>query len=543
MPHPLLAADAVTLEYEDRTVLDRIDLTLHERERIALVGANGSGKTSLLRILAGTLEPTGGRLRRSRGGILFLPQTGGPRASETVGEAIAGLVGVGPAERRMDVLTDGLAAGDLDAIGAHADAVERWTALGGPDFPARLRPALERVGLDPGLVDRDYGSLSGGEAARARLAALELARTDVALLDEPGNHLDAEGQELLLDLIGETGAGVVLASHDRTLLEAAATRVVELDHGRAHSFGGGWQAFLRERHARRELARREYEEAVAERARLIALRRDLRETARVGQRRAERPGETDKFVRHMAIESAQKNTAASGLDRRIELVEVPEKPWEEDLSRLLLDAAQEVHSPAVIDLTGAVASRSGWSLGPIDLTVKPGERILVSGPNGSGKSTLVALMTGRLEPDAGEVRRPRKARVLELAQNRAPADTGKPDRSDIREVAVHERFREASGLSATEARGALAAMRIPASRVRLPLERLSPGEATRVELALLAVRKAACLILDEPSNHLDIEALEVLEAALASWTGALVLVSHDREFRRRVRTDREVILS
>ncbi|MDQ2621500.1 MAG: ATP-binding cassette domain-containing protein, partial [Actinomycetota bacterium] len=512
MPHPLLTADAVTLEYRDRTVLEEIDLTLHERERVALVGANGSGKTTLLRVLAGALSPTTGRIHRPGSGQLYLPQAGGPAPSRSVRDVIADLVGVGPAERQMDALAARLAGGDLDVIEPHTAAVERWSGLGGADFHARLGPALERLGLDRDRADRDYATLSGGEAARTRLAALGLTRTDVVLLDEPSNHLDRSGQDLLLALLGELDAAVVLASHDRSLLEATATRVVELDRCRAESFGGGWSAYLRERESRRALARRRYDEAVAERNRLVKLRQGLSEQARVGQRRAERSGETDKFVRHMAIESAQKNTAASGLERRIELAEIPEKPWREDLSRLLLDAGQEVHSPAVVQLAAVSVRRGDWQLGPLDLTVAPGERILLTGPNGSGKSTVVGLMSGRLAPDSGEVRRPQGARILELAQSRDPLGAGSggwagdPAGTDG-EVSVAARFRQVSGLSKTAARTALAAMRIPAGRVELSPDQLSPGEATRVELALLAVRKAACLILDEPSNHLDIEAL------------------------------------
>ncbi len=547
MPHPLLTADAVTLEYRDRTVLEEIELTLHERERVALVGTNGSGKTSLLRVLGGDLAPTAGTIHRQAAGQLYLPQAGGPAPSRPVSDVIADLVGVGPAERQMDALSTRLADGDLAVIDSHSAAVERWAELGGADFHARLGPALEQVGLDREWAGRDYATLSGGEAARTHLAALGLTRTEVVLLDEPSNHLDASGQELLRTLINDAGAGVILASHDRSLLEATATRVIELDRCRAESFGGGWAAYLRERESRRMLAQRRYDEAVAERNRLLKLRQGLGEQARVGQRRAERSGETDKFVRHMAIESAQKNTAASGLDRRIELVEIPEKPWREDLSRLLLDAAQEVHSPAVVDLTAVTVRRGEWRLGPVDLTVAPGERILLSGPNGAGKSTVVGLMSGRLAPDSGEVKTPRGVRILELAQSRDPLGAGTggwvgDPAGTGGGVSVAARFQQASGLSKTAARTALAAMRIPADRVELSPDQLSPGEATRVELALLAVRKAACLILDEPSNHLDIEALEVLESALASWPGALVLISHDREFRTRIRTDREVMV-
>ena len=347
-------------------------------------------------------------------------------------------------------------------------------------------------------------------------------------------HLDAEGLELLGRIIEEAGFAIVFASHDRALLEQAADDVVELDRTRARTFRGGWATYLRERDNEREAAERSFEEATAEKARLIELERRIRQQGEIGQRRAKRSGETDKHIRYMSIQSAQKNTAASGIAKRIEHTDVPEKPWKENLSRLLLDAAQPVHTSAVAVARDLVLARGEWRSAPIDLTIGPDERVLLRGANGAGKSSLIAALTGRLEPASGRLDVPAGLRFIELAQRGGILD------GDERPLA--ETFRAISGLDETEARTALASMRLGAETVARPPSRLSPGERTRAELALLSRMPAACLLLDEPSNHLDIEALEVLESALEGWPGALVLASHDRAMRDRVRIDRVIDL-
>lgn len=537
MPRPLVTAEAVSFEYRDRPVLENIDLTVAAGERIALVGRNGSGKSTLLRLLASELNPSAGKVRRVNGlDLAHLPQVGpdGATGGFTVREEVAERAGIGPAERRMDALTGRLTAGETDAVTAQTEAVERWVALGGDDFGSRLEPALESVGVDPGWADRKLNTLSGGQIARVRLAALRLARLDCVLLDEPTSHLDADGLRLLDGILATARFAAVFASHDRTFLAAHADRVIELERTVATGYRGGWATYLRERANERERAEREYREATAERHRLAALERRLAENARIGERRARRSGEPDKFIRHMAIASAQKNTAISGVAKRIEDVEIPEKPWKEDLSTLLLDVDRPVHSAAVIALRDVTIGRDSWTCGPLDLTISPGERILLDGPNGSGKSTLIGLLAGRIEPLAGEVTRPGSVTITELAQNRTALDGS--------EESLAQAFRRLSGLEETAARTTLAAMRLGPEQAGAAPAALSPGERTRAELALLAVRGASCILLDEPGNHLDLEALETLEAALDGWNGALVMASHDRAFRQRIRTDRTVTL-
>lgn len=545
MSEALVTASAVSHSYGERTVLEDVDLTVHARDRTALVGPNGSGKSTLLRLLAGRLDPTHGSVRRRRGlRIAWMPQVdhgrlhrdgspGGP-PSITVREQLKRRTGVAEAQRRMDLETELLANGDLTRIDAQARAVETWAGLGGADLDARIDAALERVGLEAGWAERTLGTLSGGQLARVNLATLGLARVDVALLDEPGNHLDDEGLETLREMITGAAAAIVLASHDRFLIRDFAQDVIEVERGRVRRFRGGWDAYEEERRADRERAATQWERATREKRRLIEMERRISQRSRTGEGRARRSGETDKFVRHMAIESAQKNTALSGIAKRIDQLDVPDKPWEESLSRLLLDAAEEVHAPRVATTRDLVMTRGAWRSRPVALDISPGERLLLTGPNGSGKSSLIAVLAGRLEPAAGSIEIPASVRIVELAQRGgmfADADG-----------TLGDRFRALSGLGETETRTILAAMKLGPAQVRSDPLSLSPGELTRAELALIARTGAACLLLDEPSNHLDIEALEVLEDALEGWPGALVVASHDRAFRRSVRFDREVDL-
>jgi ATPase subunit of ABC transporter with duplicated ATPase domains len=514
-------------------LFEGVDLQVHEGDRIALVGRNGSGKSTLLRILAGEEAADAGSVAR-HGSVAYLPQLVAT-PSLTAREAILERIGVAAAAREVDRNLKALEGGDLDAIDSHAAALDRWLALGGEDAEARLAGAGAALGLAAELLDRPLSQLSGGQASRAGLAAVRVARCDVLLLDEPTNHLDPDGLGQLRALLAEHTGAVVLVSHDRSLLGAFAETIVELDEGKATRWSGGWEAFQRERADARARAGRAYAQAAAKRDRLAAVDREIRRRAAVSASRVDsrRSPDSDKhskeYVRSRADGMRQR---AARLATRREQVEVPEKPIEPARLALELSAAER-RGGAALALEGAELRRGDWRLGPLDLAVSYGDRVRLAGPNGAGKSTVLAALEGRLPLDAGRRRVAPGAVVATLGQDRV-AMSGERTATAV--------LRAATGLEETDARTALAAFGLTAEEVERPASTLSPGERTRAELALSAHRRATCLLLDEPTNHLDVESLEVLEAAIVDWPGALVVATHDATFAAALRLGQEVEL-
>jgi ATPase subunit of ABC transporter with duplicated ATPase domains len=532
MSRTLLDARGITKRFGARTILDAVDVQVTSTSRIGLVGPNGSGKSTLLRVLAG-LEPPDAGVVDAAGTVGYLPQVAPDHG--TVRDTILARIGVLAAAEAVEALEGRLSDGDLSAIAPHAAALERWLALGGDDADARVAAAVANAGLDRALLDRPMSYLSGGQAARVGLASLEAARFDVVLLDEPTNHLDADGLRRLRGLVRARG-GLVIVSHDRAVLAEAADELVELDErtGAATRYAGGWDAYERERALARRRAQEAHDEALAQREHLLSVEREMRRRAAASANQvARRPNDGDKFAREWVVSRAQgAQQRARKIGARAERIEVPDAPWTPPALKLRLSAGRR-RGGVMVSLAGAILRRGRWSVGPLDLAVADGERVLLEGPNGSGKSTVLAALAGELEPALGARTIRPGAVVARLGQRRGDLTGEQP---------LVARFRALTGAGENAARAALAAYGLDAATVERPAATLSPGERTRAELALLAHRGAGCLLLDEPTNHLDIDALQTLEAALEGWPGALVVATHDERLRRNLRLDRVVTL-
>ncbi|KGN42335.1 heme ABC transporter ATP-binding protein [Knoellia aerolata DSM 18566] len=516
-----------------RTLFEHLDLTVAPGDVVGVVGANGAGKTTLLRLLAGETVPLAGSITTApRDAFVgWLPQEHERVPGESVRDYLARRTGATAATETMEAAAAALGGSHAGADEAYAVALDHWLASGAPDLEDRVPAMLGELGLDVGQ-DALMTSLSGGQAARAALAALLLSRFDVVLLDEPTNDLDLAGLDRLEAFVRGLRGGVVLVSHDREFLSRCVTRIVELDlaQGSVAVHDGGYESWLEEREIARRHAREAYEEFAGTKADLVSRARTQREWSSKGVRNAVRKSpDNDKIRRAASIDSAEKQARKvrqmESRIARLDEVEEPRKEWVLQFS--IGDAPRS--SSVVATLNDATLRRGDFTLGPVSLQVDADSRIGITGPNGAGKTTLLGLLLGRLTPDSGSSSLGASVSIGEIDQAR----TGLRD-----DLSLADAFGEAvPDLVPAERRTLLAKFGLRADQVTSPVSRLSPGERTRAAMALLQARGVNLLVLDEPTNHLDLPAIEQLEEALDSYEGALLLVSHDRRLLENVELD------
>nr|MBB5291078.1 ATPase subunit of ABC transporter with duplicated ATPase domains [Brevundimonas basaltis] len=497
------------------------------RERTGLIGRNGVGKTTLLRLVTGLADPAEGVVSRA-GKVGWLEQRREPRTGETVLD----LLGVGPAMAVVRrVLAGEGAADDL--------AVADWT------LDDRIQAALADVGL-PGLdLDRPAATLSGGEQTRARLAALLLQAPDLLVLDEPTNHLDKAGRDAVADLLARWKGGAVVVSHDRALLRRM-DRIVELSGLGVAVYGGNYDLYAERKAAERVAAERDVE--VAERS--------AAQVARESQTSLEKKARRDKAGRAFAAKKSEPKILLGAMAERAEnsgnrerllarrRAEAAEVALNEARSRLERVRAMTIPIPSsrlAAGKTVLTLEDATWHtpdgrrvFRPISLRITGPERVAVTGPNGVGKSTLLKLIAGPLEPTAGRVERSGAAVLLD--QETALL---KPDETLME---VYRRLNP--GTTANAAHAALARFLFRNAAAHRIVGTLSGGERLRAGLAcvMAGARPPQLLILDEPTNHLDLDSIAAVEAALIAWDGAMVAVSHDPDFLAAVCVDRTVEL-
>ena len=482
---------------DGRAVLSGLDLHF-QRERTGLVGRNGVGKSTLLRLLTGELSPTTGSIS-ANGGIAMLRQT----VQVAAGESIADLFGARGALALLRRAEAGEAS--VEEIG-DAD----WT------LEARIDAALAAVGL-PLPADTPLAALSGGQRTRAALAGAMFAAPDFLLLDEPTNNLDREGRRAVRDLLAGWRGGAIVVSHDRELLEEM-DAIVELTPLGATRYGGGWSAYR---------ARKDIEQAAIE-VELADAEKELGRVRRQAQVTAERQARRDASGRRKAARGDEPAILLGTLKRRADAEQAREAARDKI----------EIVDPLSVGLpsTGLPASRTVLALDRVSagydadrpvieglsLTLTGPERVAITGPNGSGKSTLLALVAGTLAPWSGEVR---VGAPFALFDQRVglldPAHS------------IADNFLSLNpGTTNNQCRAALARFRFRADAADRIAGTLSGGQMLRAGLACVlgAPHPPQLLILDEPGNHLDIESLTAIETGLAAYDGALLVVSHDRAF-------------
>jgi len=533
----VLSAVEVTCDLGGQVVLGGVSLAVGSRSRVGLVGPNGVGKTTFLRLLAGLDRPDGGRVERAPDSLTvgYLAQEAEPQGREVLRAYLGRRTGVAEAEAELERATAALSA-DVGAIEAHGEALERFLALGGDDLRTRIGTVLPEVGLAPEKLEVAVADLSGGQQARAALAAVLMSRFDVLLLDEPTNDLDFQGLQLLERFCSSLPGGLVVISHDRAFLDRTVTRVLEIDeHSRCSvEFAGGWSDWQEARELARNQAGEAYGEYQASRTTLQARVRTQRDWAVKGVTKSRKnPKDKDKTQRKFSEDRTEKLAGKVKISERAlerlerDRVDKPFEPWRLELSF----AGARRSGDDVARLDGAVVRRGDFRLGPVDLRLTWQDRLAVVGLNGGGKSTLLAALLGEVPLDSG-------ARHLGPGVVVGTMDQGR--RTFAGPEPLLPVFSAETGLQGAEARTLLAKFGLGASHVGRPGAALSPGERSRAVLAALMARGVNLLVLDEPTNHLDVPAIEQLEQALEAFDATLVLVSHDRRLLETIRLTRTV---
>ncbi len=491
----VLLAEDVHLAFGERQILRGVDLRVEEGEHVGLVGVNGGGKSTLLQVLGERLPPDHGRILRPP--RVALLEQDPVLAGETVGEVLSHAVAWHQALHQQ--YTAAIDEGRLD----DAEQLQATLDLHGWEVGHHVDAVIDRL-QTPGR-DHPVSALSGGERRRVALAAVLLERPDVLLLDEPTNHLDAATTEWLEAWIRGHKGAVVLVTHDRYLLEATSERIVELDGGQAVSYPGSYADYL--------VAR-------AERAARLAQHRErqMAQIAREAAWAARQP-------------SARGTKQKARLKRLDDLREsVPE------LSERNLDLTFRTGVPkgsTLVELHGVAKGYEGRELfRDVEATVRPGDRIAILGPNGAGKSTLLRVLLGQVEPDRGEVLRGPRLRPGVLDQQRSGLD----DDDTVLWAAGDGKERLDLGEHTIHVASFLERFAFPREMFEQKVAGLSGGERARLLLAKLMLQGANLLILDEPTNDLDLLTLRTLEEALIGFDGGVVVVSHDRAFVDRVCT-------
>jgi len=509
---PILSFDRISISFGHLPLLDDVSLQIEPRERVCVIGRNGTGKSTLLRILAGELAPDRGSiwvqpgLRRSRL-EQDVPLSSELSVFDAVAEGLGEIRSLVAAYHRAAV---GVAANPspegLDTLGRLQHELEEQD---GWRVEQRVELVLSKLELDPDAV---VSTLSGGWRRRVLLARALVAEPELLLLDEPTNHLDIEAITWLEAFLLEYAGAVVFVTHDRTFLQRLATRIVEIDRGAVTSWPGDYATYLRKKEdalANEAIQQEKFDKRLAEEE--AWLRRGVK------ARRTRNEG------RVRALLAMREERAA----RRAQIGTVRLQAERADSSGQLVFEARSVSKAF-----GGTAVVQDFST-----RIMRGDRVGVIGPNGAGKTTLLRLLIGDVSPDEGEVRQGANVQVAYYDQQREQLDPDKSVFETIGEgndrVTVNGRTRHVNAY--------LADFLFPPERASSPVRSLSGGERNRLLLARLFTRPANVLVLDEPTNDLDLETLELLEAELVEWPGTLLLVTHDRAFLDNVVTSTLVL--
>lgn len=480
-------------------MLKDVSFSIQKGEKVGLVGPNGAGKTTLLKMVTGSIEHDAGTIVVPKHySVGYIPQE----------------------------------------FGEHKDALVK-------DFveSQEYGPFLKQVGIDEAMLYRKIGELSGGERTKVGLLRILVAKQDLLLLDEPTNNLDLESLAFLEDFVKKSDKTFLIISHDRRFLDETVSRIFEIDEWTRglKIYEGGFTDYMAEREHRIENEWAQYADKIEEEKRLektydsrVQNIRDL-EQVRLNNRYInpkEKEKPDDAAIRDKEAKAGRRaRVMKERIEKYKEDMEHVERPKEPLPLKVRFDVPER-SGDKVFDAIGVSKRMPTKTLGPIDFSIRYGDRVLIKGSNGTGKTTFIKMLLGEVKPDTGTIETGTTVRLGYL-----------PQQQDlVSENTVRDEFlRHVTDIEEGIGRRLLNRFRLTAHDMGKKIRELSSGERSRLILAILMARKVNCLVLDEPSNHLDLEVLESLENALADFEGTLVVVSHDRFFVEKIKCNKELV--
>ncbi|MFP4502460.1 MAG: ABC-F family ATP-binding cassette domain-containing protein [Candidatus Hydrogenedentota bacterium] len=507
----LVRLENITKSFAGSPVLDGIDLRVETGERVGLIGRNGTGKSTIFRIITGEVRPDGGvveRMKKAR--VACLAQIPDVDAHRTIHDiTLDGFADLVAMETELAALEQRMAEGDERVMETYATRQDTFMLRGGYEFRAHVKRVLTGLGFTPGEFDLPFHALSGGQRTRLMLALVLLQDADLLLLDEPENHLDIAARAWLEDFLRDSGKGVIVISHDRQLLNAVVDRIVELESGAHGEYTGNYDAYL----AAKALVREQQQKAF--------------------ERQQDQIRKEQQFIDRFRYKATKARQVQSRVKRLEKMEKVDAPPPETDTAAFNL--GEVVRSGAV--MLKADKLSMGYDNLPlydqVSFDVQRGERVGLIGPNGSGKTTLLRQLCGHHAGTGGHVSLGHKVKLGYYGQHHEELNPAGDVLSEV--LAVRPQ------LTPEQVRTFLGKLLFTGEDVFKPVSALSGGERSRVALARLMLGDANLLVLDEPTNHLDLASREALENALAEFPGALVIASHDRALIDRL-ADKLVVI-
>ncbi|QWQ31197.1 ATP-binding cassette domain-containing protein [Candidatus Minimicrobia vallesae] len=526
----MISLNHVSYEIDGKEILHDVSFTINSGEKIGIVGPNGAGKTTLLKLIDGDLVPTSGEIVRTKEEIGMLPQDLREWLDHSVYGFIEEVTRVKGAREQFDGQYVKLEHDSSEhTLLLYADALERYDKFEVVLFGANLEKTLRRAGIASIDVDKEIGNFSGGQRTRIALAAVFASHYDIVLLDEPTNNLDEKGVVVLEKFIKGSNAAFLIVSHDRHFLRNAAERIIELTGGKGvNKYNLGYDEYIEARREARQAMTDRYEQYEKEKKRLYRVARDARIRANSAKVSHKKP-DSDKLNDNFRKERASSNIAgaAGGVESRLRQLDEPERVEDEIAIKFAFDeVSSKKHS--LISVQSLSISHDGEKMiGPVTFNIRSGDKVLLTGENGAGKTSVIRGIIGDAPVSSGDVHASKQANVIYVDQNQTLPLPDDSALNNLRHLAPSLELHDAINL--------LIRFNLKKDIIQVtPGRELSGGERAKVLLAGIAANNAGLLILDEPTNNLDIPTIEALEHALKNYNGGVLIVSHDRDFVQNI---------